>query len=159
MTDPRVPVPPALTIGALSKRTGCKVETIRYYERIKMMPEPMRTVGGHRLYREADLKQLTFIRRGRELGFTLGEVRSLLSLVDSGSFTCAEVKAITLDHLGDIRRKVSDLRKLAKVLQDTADLCDGGVSNDCPIVDTLYQQRGSSDGTARQSPPRSGGME
>ncbi len=147
------------TIGSLSKRTGCKVETIRYYERIKMMPEPMRSVGGHRIYREADLKQLTVLRRGRGLGFTLGEVRSLLSLVDSGSSSCAEVKAITLDHLGDIRRKISDLSKLAKVLQDTADLCDGGVSDGCPIIDILYQQRSRSDGAARQSPPRSGGME
>ena len=142
MTEGSAAKRPELAIGGLSRRTGCNIETIRYYERIKLMPEPMRTAGGHRLYREDDLKQLTFIRRSRELGFTLEEVRSLLRLVDSGSYTCAEVKAITLDHLGDIRRKVSDLRKLAKVLQDTAELCDGGVSNDCPIVDTLYRKTG-----------------
>ena len=142
MTKLSVPPPPELTIGALSKRTGCKVETIRYYERIELMPKPARSAGGHRLYRESDLKQLTFIRRGRELGFTLEEVRSLLGLVDSGAFTCAEVKAITLGHLADVRRKIGDLMRLAKVLEVTADLCDGGVSSDCPIVEALYRETG-----------------
>jgi MerR family mercuric resistance operon transcriptional regulator len=142
MPERLVPEPPELTIGDLSRRTGCKVETIRYYERIALLPAPARSAGGHRLYRDGDLKRLTFIRRARELGFTLDEVRSLLRLVDSGQYTCAEVKAITLDHLGDIRRKISDLRKMARVLEDTAELCDGGVSADCPIVEALYRKAG-----------------
>ncbi|MDH3920601.1 MAG: MerR family transcriptional regulator, partial [Rhodospirillales bacterium] len=89
-----------LTIGALSKNTGCNIETIRYYERIGLLPAPPRSAGGHRLYGEVLLKRLTFIRRGRELGFTLDDIRGLLGLVDGGAYTCAEVKALTLDHLG-----------------------------------------------------------
>ena len=79
----------ALSIGALSKHTDCNIETIRYYERIGMLPEPPRTAGGHRVYGEDDLKRLVFIRRSRELGFNLEDVRGLLCLVDSGRYSCA----------------------------------------------------------------------
>src|SRR5262245_16891453 len=85
-----------LTIGALSKRTRVNVETIRFYERIGILPKPPRSAGGHRIYGDHELMRLGFVRRGRELGFSLDEVRGLLSLVDGGRFTCAEVKAITL---------------------------------------------------------------
>ncbi len=129
------------TIGALSKGTGCHIETIRYYERIGLMPKPPRSPGGHRLYEDDHLRRLTFIRRGRELGFTLDEVRGLLRLVDGGSYTCAEVKALTLDHAAEVRRKVADLRKLERVLKEMAAECDGGEVPECPIVDTLYQGR------------------
>jgi MerR family mercuric resistance operon transcriptional regulator len=78
---------PTMTIGPLSEKTGCNIETIRYYERIGMMPKPPRTAGGHRVYREEHLKRLTFIRRSRELGFTLDQVRNLLLLVDGDDFT------------------------------------------------------------------------
>ena len=129
------------TIGALSKGTGCHIETIRYYERIGLMPKPPRSPGGHRLYEEDHLRRLTFIRRSRELGFTLEEVRGLLRLVDGGSYTCAEVKALTLDHAAEVRRKVADLRKLERVLKEMAAECDGGEVPECPIIDTLYQGR------------------
>ena len=129
------------TIGALSKGTGCNIETIRYYERIGLMPKPSRSPGGHRLYEEDHLRRLTFIRRSRELGFTLEEVRGLLRLVDGGSYTCAEVKALTLDHAAEVRRKVADLRKLERVLKEMAAECDGGEVPECPIIDTLYQGR------------------
>ena len=127
------------TIGALSKGTGCHIETIRYYERIGLMPKPPRSPGGHRLYEEDHLRRLTFIRRSRELGFTLEEVRGLLRLVDGGSYTCAEVKALTLDHAAEVRRKVADLRKLERVLKEMAAECDGGEVPDCPIIDALYR--------------------
>ncbi len=127
------------TIGALSEGTGCNIETIRYYERIGLMPKPSRSPGGHRLYEEDHLRRLTFIRRSRELGFTLEEVRGLLRLVDGGSYTCAEVKALTLDHAAEVRRKVADLRKLERVLKEMAAECDGGEVPDCPIIDTLYR--------------------
>ena len=127
------------TIGALSKGTGCHIETIRYYERIGLMPKPPRSPGGHRLYEEDHLRRLTFIRRSRELGFTLEEVRGLLRLVDGGSYTCAEVKALTLDHAAEVRRKVADLRKLERVLKEMAAECDGGEVPECPIIDTLYR--------------------
>ncbi len=127
------------TIGALSKGTGCNIETIRYYERIGLMPKPPRSPGGHRLYEDDHLRRLTFIRRSRELGFTLEEVRGLLRLVDGGSYTCAEVKALTLDHAAEVRRKVADLRKLERVLKEMAAECDGGEVPECPIIDTLYR--------------------
>ncbi len=77
----------------------------------------------------------------RELGFTLEEVRGLLRLVDGGSYTCAEVKALTLDHAAEVRRKVADLRKLERVLEEMAAECDGGEVPECPIIDTLYRGR------------------
>lgn len=128
-----------LTIGALSQRTGCKVETIRYYERIGLLPAPPRSEGGHRLYREDHLRRLTFIRRSRQLGFTLDEVRGLLAMVDSEVFTCGQIKAVTLDHLDEVRRKLADLAKLERVLTDIAARCDGGSRPECPIVEALFE--------------------
>ena len=130
------------TIGSLSKGTGCKIETIRYYERIGLLPKPPRSQGGHRLYEEAHLKRLTLIRRSRELGFTLHEVRGLLRLVDGGEYSCAEVKALRLDHVAEVRRKLADLRKVKRVLEEMAAECDGGEVTECPIIDALYQGRG-----------------
>ncbi len=127
------------TIGALSKGTGCNIETIRYYERIGLLPEPPRSPGGHRLYGEDHLRRLTFIRRSRELGFTLDEVRGLLRLVDGGSYTCTEVKALTLDHAAELRRKVADLRRMKRVLEEMAAECEGGEVPECPIIDALYR--------------------
>ncbi len=128
------------TIGSLSKGTGCKIETIRYYERIGLLPEPPRSQGGHRLYEEEHLKRLTFIRRSRQLGFTLHEVRGLLRLVDGGEYSCAEVKALTLDHVAEVRRKLADLRKVKRVLEAMAAECDGGEVPECPIIDALYRK-------------------
>ena len=82
---------PTMTIGPLSEKTGCHIETIRYYERIGIMPSPPRTEGGHRVYREEHLKRLTFIRRSRELGFTLEEIRNLLLLVDGDDLSLIHI--------------------------------------------------------------------
>ncbi len=128
-----------LTIGVLSKRTGCNIETIRYYERIGLMPAPPRTEGGHRLYDEAHLKRLTFVRRSRELGFTLDDVRGLLQLVDGGHYTCAEVRDMTLQHLDEIRSKVADLRRLERVLKEMAAQCTGDDVPECPVIDALSE--------------------
>ena len=129
---------PRQGIGELSRHTGCNIETIRYYERIGLLPPPPRTEGGHRLYADEHLKRLTFIRRSRELGFTLREVRGLLELVDGGDFTCEEVRVLTLEHLGEVRQKVADLRKLERVLKTMAAQCSGGNVPECPIVEALY---------------------
>ncbi len=131
MRDPRCP------IGVLSSETGVNIETIRYYERVGLMPKPPRTEGRHRIYDAAHLKRLTFIRRGRELGFSLDEIRDLLGLVRGHDLTCAEVKALTEAHVADIRRKVKDLRRLERVLRDLAARCHGGEVPDCPILDAL----------------------
>jgi MerR family mercuric resistance operon transcriptional regulator len=129
---------PALTIGALSKRTGVNIETIRFYERVGILPKPPRSAGGHRIYGQDQLMRLGFVRRSRQLGFSLDEVRGLLQLVDGGRYTCAEVKAITLDHLADIRRKIADLRRLERTLADVASKCRGGRVPDCPVIEALF---------------------
>lgn len=128
----------SLTRGALAKHTGCNIETIRYYEQIGLMPDPPRTGGGHRVYDEDHLKRLSFICRARELGFSLDEVRGLLALVDGGAYSCADVKALTLAHVGDIRRKIGDLRKIERVLKTMAAQCDDGEVPECPVIDSLF---------------------
>jgi len=129
---------PALTIGALSKHTRVHIETIRFYERVGILPKPPRSAGGHRIYSPDQLMRLSFVRRSRELGFSLEEVRGLLHLVDGGHYTCAEVKAITLDHLADIRRKIADLRRLEQTLASVAGRCRGGKVPDCAVIEALF---------------------
>lgn len=125
--------------GELANLSGCNIETVRFYEKQGLLPAPPRTAGGHRDYDREHLRRLTFIRRSRELGFTLEEVRGLLGLVDGGAWTCAEVKEMTLEHLADVRRKIADLQKLAAILEDMAAQCDGGAVPECPIVDALLE--------------------
>src|SRR5260221_8908803 len=103
-------------IGELSKHSGVNLETIRYYERIKMLPAPPRTASGRRVYRASDLRVLAFIRRSRQLGFSLNEIRALLHLGAPGNASCSEVKEIAAHHLHDIRGKISDLAKLERLL-------------------------------------------
>lgn len=126
------------TIGTLSKYSGVNIETIRYYEKIKIMPSPPRSEGGYRLYNQTHQRRLSFIRRSRELGFSLEEIRSLLTLVDEKSYTCDEVKSLTLEHLETTRRKITDLQKLEVILDDMTSKCDGGLIPDCPVIDTLF---------------------
>ena len=129
--------PAGYGIGVLSARTGVNIETIRYYERIGVMPEPPRSEGGQRVYDTGHLERLAFIRRSRELGFSLDEIRALLSLVDGGDYTCGEVHDMTLTHIADIRRKIADLRRMERVLNDMAAKCDGGDVPECPILEAL----------------------
>lgn len=131
---------PTLTIGQLARRTGVNVETIRYYERVGVMPRPRRTEGGHRAYVEPEVRRLGFVRRARELGFNLDDVRELLRLVDSGDVTCAEVRERTLRHLTDVRARIADLRRMERVLAATAERCAGDLTPDCPILETLYRE-------------------
>ena len=138
-----------LTIGALSKQGGVNIETIRYYERIGVMPKPRRSAGGYRMYGPDHLKRLTFVRRGRELGFSLDELRDLLRLVDGHSYTCAEVHDLAVEHLAEIRRKIADLRRLQRVMDDMAAQCSGDRIPECPIIDALFDDRS----TARDSLP------
>jgi MerR family mercuric resistance operon transcriptional regulator len=126
-----------LTIGALSVRTGVNIETIRYYERIGILPAPPRSRGGHRLYGGEHLTRLVFIRRSRELGFTLQEIRTVLGLISGRSHPCAEVRAVALQHLTQIRAKIADLQRVERTLAETIDRCTGGSVPDCPIVDAL----------------------
>lgn len=127
-----------LSRGSLANRTGVNGETIRYYEKIGLMPNPARTSGGHRVYNHAHLKRLSFVRRSRELGFTLHEIRELLELVDGGDYTCAEIHDRTIIHLDDVAKKIRDLQKMQRTLKTMASKCDGGLVPECPIVDKLY---------------------
>ncbi len=124
-------------IGELSKQTNCNIETIRYYEQQKLMPPPPRTVGGHRLYDAAMLGRLLFIRRSRELGFSMNEIRQLLSLVDGEQVSCERVNAIAEHHLQDINAKITDLRKMQRTLSELAGRCSGDDVPDCPIIEEL----------------------
>lgn len=128
----------ALSIGELSQDTGVNIETIRYYERIGVMPKPARTKGGHRAYDATQLKRLAFIKRSRELGFSLNEIRALLDLVDAGTYTCSEVHDMTVEHLANVKRKIADLRRMEQVLKQMAAECSRGDVPDCPIVDALF---------------------
>lgn len=130
-----------LTIGVLAQRSAVNIETIRYYERIGVMPRPARTPGGYRVYTPDHLKRLTFVRRGRELGFRLEELRDLLRLVDGHNYTCAQVRELTLEHVAAIRRKIADLRVLERAMTAVAAKCSGNKVPDCPIIDALFQAR------------------
>lgn len=133
--------PGDISIGALSNRTGVNIETIRYYERIGMLPAPPRSRGGHRLYARDQVKRLRFIGRSRQLGFSLQEIRALLRLVDGGDWTCAEVKGLTEEHLVSVRRKIADLRKMERALKDMIGRCSGDIVPECPIIEALSQER------------------
>ncbi len=128
------------TRGALSKRTGCNIETIRYYESIGLLADPPRTRAGHRVYSQDHLRRLTFVRRCRQLGFSLREIRSLLRLIEGGESACAEVHALTLDHVADVQRKIADLRRMERVLSDMAAQCRQDEIPDCPIIDNLFEE-------------------
>ena len=130
-----------MKIGQLSDKTNCKIETIRYYESIGLISAPARSGGGYRIYDESHLKRLTFIRRSRELGFTIEEIRALLKLVDGGVYTCGDVKTITQKHVQSIRRKIADLKKLETTLSRIASQCAGDATPECPIIDALFDSK------------------
>ena len=121
----------------LARQTGCNLETIRYYEKISLMPDPPRTASGYRVYDDSHVERLRFILRGRELGFSIDELRGLLSLVDRGTQTCAEVKDRTERHLADVRAKIADLKRIEKALAETASKCSGENVPECPVLEAL----------------------
>ena len=129
--------PYPIGIGEVAKRTNCKIETIRYYEQQKLLPAPPRTDGGHRLYNAEAVGRLLFIRRSRELGFSMDEVRQLLSIVDRQQISCERVKMIAEEHLQEIKSKIADLRKMQRTLSDLASRCSGEDVPDCPIIQVL----------------------
>ena len=127
-----------LQIGRLARRTGCKIETIRYYERIGLLPHPARSAARYRLYSADDVRRLVFVRRSRELGFTLEEVRTLLALAtDDGKDTCGDVRQIAAGHLAAVRAKIADLRVIESLLSDAVRGCDTHKRPGCPLIDSL----------------------
>jgi len=130
-----------LTIGKLSQLTGVNIETIRYYEKIKVLPVPSRAENGRRLYGPMERRILAFVRRSRELGFSLDEVRGLLRLGGPDKASCREVREIAAHHLDEIRAKINDLRKLERLLAKTVGRCTGTMAPECPVLDILDVQR------------------
>ncbi|MBI1198960.1 MAG: MerR family DNA-binding protein [Phenylobacterium sp.] len=130
----------AMPIGELSRRTGCNIETIRYYERIGLIPAPQRR-GRYRSYRADDVGRLGFVRRARALGFTLEEVRALLGLAAGGQDPCAEVRSLAASHLKDVRARIADLRRMERVLADSVRACDSGQDPGCPLIEALDADR------------------
>lgn len=126
-----------LMIGELAKRTGAKVNTIRFYEDIGLMPPAARTDSGRRTYREADVRRLKFIRKGRELGFSIDELKSLISLSEQPDSECSEAAAIARTHLADVQARLGRLMVLEKELERIALCCEGGRMADCRVVEAI----------------------
>jgi MerR family transcriptional regulator, mercuric resistance operon regulatory protein len=130
-----------ISIGELSRLTGVNIETVRYYERIRMLPPPPRTASRRRVYDATHRRILAFIRRSRELGFSLDEIRALIRLGGPEKATCREVHEVAAHHLEDIRAKIADLRKLERLLAKTVAQCSGKMVPDCPVLNILDTQR------------------
>ena len=128
-----------IQIGQLSKRTACNIETIRYYERISLLPKPRREGGGRfRRYDSDDIARLRFIRRARQLGFTLDEVRGLLRLAAAeGEHVRSEARTLVAAHVADIRAKVADLQAMERVLTEAMCECEAEREPRCPLIDVL----------------------
>lgn len=126
----------SFTIGQVAARGGSNIETIRYYERIGLLPEASRR-GRYRCYDAADVARLEFVRRSRELGFSIKEVRALLGLASGGHESCAEARDLAAVHLADVRSKIADLQRMERVLAKTVMACDARDELGCPLIDTL----------------------
>src|SRR6266436_4215179 len=129
-----------LSIGALSKQTGCNIETIRYYEKARLLPTPARSPAGYRRYVSTHLRRLTFIRRARALGFSIEEVRTLLKLADERKRPCADVRVAPGVHLKDVQAKSAHLRATKRVPRETVAKCASGRSPDCPLIESLSRE-------------------
>lgn len=130
----------AYAIGDLARQTGTKVETIRWYERDGIMPAPARTAAGHRLYTQAHLDRLAFIRHARELGFSLDDVRGLLRLADDPERPCGEADAIARAHLAAVQDRIARLRALAAELSRMIAACGRGRVAECRVIEVLADQ-------------------
>lgn len=126
-----------LAIGTLSKRTGTKVQTIRYYEEIGLMHEAGRTAGGQRRYFEKDLDRLAFIRHSRQLGFSLESIRDLLNLSDNPAQPCAEADSIARTQLVQVDLRIKRLQALKKELKRMVAECEGDSVAECKVLEVL----------------------
>jgi Cu(I)-responsive transcriptional regulator len=126
-----------LTIGKIADATGTKVETVRYYERIGLLPPPRRTSGNYRSYDAEHFSRLAFIRRSRDLGFTIEQIKELLGLADQKERSCGAVDAIARQHLREVERKIADLERLAQELRQLSEQCRGGTIAECRILEAL----------------------
>ena len=127
-----------MRISDAAAASGCHLETIRYYERVGLLPSPERTASGYRAYTPGDIDRLRFIARGRDLGFSLEEIRSLLQLSDGDErLSCSDVDRVARAHLADVHTRVADLRRMASELVRVIDQCEGGHRGKCTILSAL----------------------
>ena len=133
----------------LARRTSSNLETVRYYEKVGLLPEPPRTAAGYRSYDVAHERRLRFVLRARELGFSLEEIRGLLRLVDERDRPCAEARDVAAVHLADIRAKIADLKRMERVLKDVVAQCGDGTLPECPLIETLFEVAVASEVTCR----------
>lgn len=125
------------TIGRLARATGCKIQTIRYYEQIGLLPEPIRSEGNQRLYGQTDIDRLAFVRHSRELGFSLQAIRDLLSLADDPDKSCEAVDTIAQSQLDEVERRIASLQALKQELTRMLQQCRGGSVSKCRIIAVL----------------------
>jgi MerR family mercuric resistance operon transcriptional regulator len=126
-----------MKIGQAAAASGCHLETIRYYERIGLLTKAARGENGYREYGTGDVDRLRFITRGRELGFSLDEIRSLLRLAENADLACDEVDQLAREHLAAVQARIAELRRMAKELERTIQSCVGGSCSDCSILGAL----------------------
>lgn len=126
-----------LTIGRVSAATGCKVQTIRYYEQIGLLRAPLRSAGNQRLYGDADIRRLVFIRHAREFGFSLQAIRDLLRLADKPNLSCAAADEIAQAQLQEVERRIARLQALRGELERMIEQCRGGRIADCHVIEVL----------------------
>ncbi|MFN6935643.1 MAG: MerR family transcriptional regulator, partial [Tsuneonella sp.] len=123
--------------GELARATSTKVETIRFYEKIGLLPAPARTGANYRAYDQTQLARLSFVRRARDLGFTLDQIRGLLALSDDRDQSCSAVDTVARQHVSEIDRKIADLRALRRELQEMLDQCSQETISTCRIIEAL----------------------
>lgn len=127
-----------LSIGKVAKQAGISVETIRFYERKGLLQEPQRKESGYRQYQEEDIRKLVFIQHAKNLGFSLNEIRDLMSLQADSKSTSREVKDMAENKLQDIEEKIKMLQRMRMTLKHLVDKCPGeGPTSECPILDAL----------------------
>jgi Cu(I)-responsive transcriptional regulator len=126
-----------LSIGELGKATATKIETIRYYEHIGLLPAPPRSANNYRVYSGHHVKRLRFIRRTRDLGFSIAQVRGLLRLAEQPQRSCDVVDAVARQHLDEVQRKIDDLTALHDELHRAIDQCGGGTIAQCRIIEAM----------------------
>ena len=124
--------------GQLAKLSQVNSETIRYYEKTQLLEEPIRADNGYRIYTKAHLTRLNFIRRSRELGFSINEIKALINLQHAGEASCEQVKTASQMHLNDIQNKITDLMKIQASLQGLIEQCESNSSSTCPVLDSLF---------------------
>jgi DNA-binding transcriptional MerR regulator len=127
----------AVPIGELARRTGCKVQTIRYYEQIGLMPEAARTLGNQRIYGPAHSDRLAFIRHSRELGFPLDAIRQLLTLADDPHQPCATADRIAQEQLAEVQNRIARLEALKIELERMVEQCRHGTIGHCRVIEVL----------------------